>query len=58
MKTFRVLIKATVTKEIEVEAENEDLAAEEAHQIFDPSNTGEEETYDQETVEVTEITKP
>jgi hypothetical protein len=56
MKTYAVTIKATVYKTITVEAENEDDAYVEAHELFsvmpDDSERYEEETLDIEEVQV------
>ena len=55
MKTYAVTIRATVYKTITVEAENEDDAYVEAHELFsvmpDDSERYEEETLDIEEVE-------
>ena len=55
MKEYDVTIKATVTKVIRVEAENEDMASEEAHQIFNIMKDGYDEEYDEETVACDEV---
>ena len=58
MKEFDVTITATITKTIRVEADTEDEATEQAHQIFTVDDGGPEK-YDQDTVlceEVKEIT--
>lgn len=59
MKTFAVTIKATVVKTVEVEAENEDEAVQEAHSQFTvaPAPDGAEK-YDEETVRVEEKREP
>ena len=54
MKTYRVTIRATVTKTLTVKAENEDDAYVAAHEDFSVLNTGEDENYTQETLEVEE----
>jgi len=54
MKTYRVTIRATVTKTLTVKAENEDDAYVAAHEDFYVLNTGEDEAYTQETLEVEE----
>ena len=52
MKVFNVTIKATVTKTYEVEAETQDLAEEQAHEIFSVlCETGISENYEQDTVD-------
>jgi len=55
MKTYDVTIRATIYKTIRVEAENEDDAYVEAHEVFsvmpDDSERYEEETMDIEEME-------
>ena len=53
-KNFAVTIKASVTKTIGVEAENEDDAVEQAHQEFSILCDSNDENYSQETINVTE----
>lgn len=59
MKTFAVTIKATVVKTVEVEAENEHEAVQEAHSQFTvaPASDGAEK-YEEETVRVEEKREP
>ena len=52
---YRVTIRATVTKTVEVEAENESEATEIAHQEFSVLNDGDEEKYEQDTVNVQSV---
>ena len=51
MKTYIVVVKAIITKEIEVIAENEDDAIEQAHENFSVLNDNSPENYHQETGE-------
>lgn len=55
MKTYRVTIRATVTKTLTVKAENEDDAYVAAHEDFSVLNTGKDERYEEETLEVKEV---
>jgi hypothetical protein len=55
MRTYRVTIRATVTKTLTVKAENEDDAYVAAHEEFSVLNTGDDEDYDEETLEVKEV---
>ena len=55
MKTYAVMIKATVRKTIEVRAESIAEAEDTAHDFFSVVNNGEEESYDQETISTKEI---
>ena len=56
MKTYEVTIKATIYKTLTVEAENEDEAYEAAHEQFSVlPESGTQERYDEETVEVKEV---
>jgi hypothetical protein len=55
MKTYDVTIRATVTKTIRVEAEDEDEAIMEAHGDFSVDCTDERESYEEETLNVKEI---
>lgn len=55
IKTFRVTIEATVRKTIEVDAENQDEAVEQAHQEFSTENTDDAEKYTEDMVEVEEV---
>ncbi len=54
-KTYAVTIKASVTKTISVEADNEKDAVEQAHQEFSILNDANPEHYEQDTVNVEEI---
>lgn len=47
MSTFTVTIKATITKNIVVEAACARVAIDEAHELFSPDFDGTEEHYDQ-----------
>lgn len=55
MKTYKVTIRAFITKEYEIEAENEDQAIEQGHDSFSVLCDGAPERYDQELVDVEEI---
>ena len=55
MRTYRVTIRATVTKTLRVEAKDEDDAYVAAHEEFSVLNTGDDEDYDEETLEVKEV---
>lgn len=57
MKTYDVTIRATVTKTIRVQAENEDTAYEIAHEAFSVCDSSDDERYDQETEAIEEITE-
>lgn len=54
MKTFRVTIRATVTKTLTVEGADEDEAREAAHGEFSVLCDGDED-YDEETLDIEEI---
>lgn len=54
MKTYDVTIRATITKTIRVEAENEDDAYVEAHEQFSVLPDG-EERYEQEATDIEEV---
>ena len=56
MKTYEVTIQATVTKPVRVQAENEEAACEQAHELFSTDNDGSLERYEQETLNVEELT--
>lgn len=53
MNTYKVTIRATVTKTIDVEANHEQSAIDEAHETFSVLNDGLDENYDQETLDIT-----
>jgi len=51
MDEYDVIIQATVTKTVRVDADNEDEATQLAHQIFTvQSQEGEPEKYDEQTL--------
>ena len=52
MKKYSVTIRATVTKTYEVEAENEELAVQEAHHFFTVMPDNNEERYEEECINV------
>ena len=56
MKTYEITIQAIITKTIRVEAENEDDAYCEAHERFDTKCDGQLEDYEQETLNLVEVT--
>jgi hypothetical protein len=56
MKTYDVTIRATVVKTIRVQADDEDAAYIEAHEVFDVTDPGDRERYDEETVDLREVT--
>jgi len=57
MKTYEVTIKAEIYKTITVDANDEDEAYKEAHEIFTPypDSWGWPEKYNEETISLTEI---
>ena len=50
MKTYAVTIRATITKTLEVKAENMDQAEMEAHEQFSVLNDGGDGAYEQDTM--------
>jgi hypothetical protein len=52
MKKYSVTIRATVTKTYEVEAENEELAVQEAHHYFTVMPDNSEERYSEDCINV------
>lgn len=57
MKTYDVTIRVAITKTLRVEAETEGKAQERANQEFSVLNDGDDESYEQDTLEVIEIPK-
>ena len=57
MKTFDVVVRATVTKTVRVEAENEDDAYVFANESFSILNDGSDEDYTQEALDISEVTE-
>ena len=57
MKTYDVTIRATIYKTFRVEAQDEDEAYVEAHELFNPHSGEAEERYEQETMSIEEITE-
>ncbi len=55
MKTYDVTIRAMVTKTLRVEAEDEDAAYQEAHELFNPYSGEAEERYEEETLRIEEV---
>lgn len=56
MKTYQITIRATITKTMEVEAEDREQAEIEAHESFSVLNDDNDESYEQDTLEITEVT--
>jgi len=54
MKTYSITIRATVTKTLRVEADNEEDAIMMAHEEFDAANDHNDENYEQDTLDITE----
>ena len=54
MKTYNITIRATVTKTIRVQAENEQDAIELANEEFDVANDHNDENYEQDLLDITE----
>ena len=54
MKTYRITIRATVTKTIRVQADNEQDAIELANEEFDVANDHNDENYEQDMLDITE----
>jgi len=52
MKVYKVTIRATVTKTLSIKAENSNSAEETAHEQFSVLNNGDDENYDQDTLDV------
>ena len=55
MKTYAITIRATVTKTITVEADNEDDAMEQAHELFSVLCDDIDEDYNEEVIDFEEI---
>lgn len=55
MKTYLVTIQAIVTKQIHVEAESDEQAAEEAHGEFSACEDGRVERYSEQIVSMCEL---
>ncbi len=55
MKVYKVTVRATITKTLWVEAEDEETASTEAHELFNPYSGEAEERYEQETLQIEEI---
>lgn len=55
MKSYKATITATITKDVLVEAENEDDAIELAHETFDVSCDGVNEKYNETTDSCREV---
>lgn len=56
MKTYKVTIEARVTKSYIVEADNEDVAYELAHEEFSVLNDDVPERYEEQTLDICEVT--
>lgn len=57
MKTYSVTIQAIITKTLEVEAENQDDAYCEAHELFNPYSGEAEDLHEQTTLDIKEVTE-
>ena len=57
MKIYDVTIRATVTKTIRVQAENEDAACDIAHESFSVCDSSDDEKYEQETETIHEFSE-
>jgi hypothetical protein len=58
MRTYEIVIRSTIDKTITVEAENEEDADEQAHELFDVAYQKEfDERYKQETLSCVEVGK-
>ena len=55
MKTYQVTIEARIIKSYIVEANNEDVAYELAHEQFSVLNDDTPERYEQETLDICEV---
>jgi len=55
MKTYEVTIRATVIKTLKVEAKDADTANIIAREEFSVLNTGDDEDYDEETLDIQEV---
>ena len=55
MKKYKVIVKATITKEMIVEAGSEDIAESIAQDQFNIENDDCEERYTQETISIEEV---
>jgi hypothetical protein len=55
MKTYDITIRAMVTKTLRVEAEDEETACEEAHELFNVYSGEAEERYEEETLNIKEV---
>jgi hypothetical protein len=55
MKTYKVTVRATVTKTLWVEAEDEETATTEAHEVFTTELTDDLEDYEEETLRIEEV---
>lgn len=56
MKTYSITIRATVTKTLHVEADNEQDAIEMAHEEFSVENDHNDENYEEDLLNITEGT--
>jgi hypothetical protein len=57
MDSYEVMIKATITKSVVVDASNIQEAEELAHQMFSATCDGPDEKYEQETIGSTQLIK-
>ena len=56
-KTYDVVIEAVVTKTIRVNAIDEDAAYDLAHEMFTVMSNGDAERYDQNTLDIYEVSE-
>lgn len=56
MKTYKVIIQATITKTLEIEAENDDIAYELACENFSEVCFDLDEHYEQDCISLEEVT--
>ena len=54
-KKYKVTIEATIRKKIVVEDYNKDLADIQAHELFNPAEVGDDDTYYEETLDIEEL---
>lgn len=56
MKTYSVTIQSVITKTIEVQAESEIDAYNDAHELFNPYSGESEDSHEQTTLDIKEVT--
>jgi hypothetical protein len=57
MKTYDVTIQAVITKTLRIQADNPDDAYCEAHEMFNPYSGEAEDSHEQETLSVKEVSE-